>query len=196
MSRGAQGVLRYPSHSSYLARGTSPLNLLYAGAVAQAVLTTTGFGRNNIVAYPLVIGARVKADAIHFEVTTGVATAVARVGLYRNTGPGRKYPSTLLIDSGEKDCSTSGVKSTTGLGVVLAPGLYWVCYIAGVETPTVRAILTSTAGGHHFGFASTLAFNGRLIKAQSYEALPATFYSGLSWSSTQALPIVAIHFSE
>src|SRR5689334_5072469 len=73
-------------------------------------------------------------DQIGFNVSTLIATAVARCGIYESAGRDNEatdkflVPGTLLFDGGEQDCSTAGAKITAiNPGVkLLARRLYWL----------------------------------------------------------------------
>jgi hypothetical protein len=136
-------------------------------------------------------------DTIAFEVTTNVATAVARCGIYKNTGGGVMYPSTLVVDSGEFDCgAAAGVKSTAGLSIAISPDIYWFVYKAGVATPNVRH-LGVASHSHVMGFPSTMGanLNQRLLLNDPYAALQATFPAGGAFSTAAPAVLVAVHYS-
>lgn len=169
------------------------MSVLYTGAVNQTAHITTSFGATNIGAFPFVCPGGI-VDALYMEVTSGTANAVARFGIYKNLREGVMYPGELIVDSGEKDFSSNGVKSTTGLSVVLPPGLYWTSYHPGVATSQVRAVPIG-ALSHMMGMSSAFALYSRLYVGRAYSALPATFPTASPNFDFVEQPLVGMHFS-
>ena len=124
-----------------------------------------------ISASPIWIARNLTADRIAIEVTTAVAGGMLRLGIY-NAGT-NLYPGTLLLDAGEVDGSTTGVKSIT-ISQALTKGLYWGAVIPNSSTLVVRAWTTSypLLGVTATGFSTTYV---EWYKSQAYGALPDPF---------------------
>lgn len=193
-----QGIQPYPSPESYFHRGAGGgLTIVYTGAANQTSLSTQATSINRIEAYPFTIGDLVTVDTIYMEVTTGVANAVGRCGIYRNTNDQTIYPGSLVVDSGELAMATNGVKSAV-IAVTLAPGLYWLAYLFGVAGSTMRML---PAGAVHpcLGIPSTIGVyqNNVWSKSTAYAELPATAPQGGAFGiSTGFSPkVVGLHFA-
>lgn len=101
-------------------------------------------------------------DRISLEVTTGVATAVHRLGIYSATRT-NGYPDALILDAGTIDASTTGIKEIT-ISLRLSPGLYWLGAVPQTAVGTVRGraapnpLCGQSTGGNanvtHYGQAS------------------------------------------
>lgn len=77
--------------------------------------------------------------AMQCEVT-GTSAGLMRMGICRIGGDGQPLASGgVVVDAGEVDCSTLGVKTITGLSATLTPGAYAAIVHSNV-TPTLRAI--------------------------------------------------------
>lgn len=192
----AQGVQPWPSVESYFHRGAGGgLTIYYTGAANQTAHTTGALTFDNIFAYPLVLDGGV-IDTVEFEVTTGVANAVGRCGLYTNTSEQIIYPNALVVDGGEKDCSTNGVKATSSLSVAIPPGLYWLVTHAGVATPTIRTIAPGGVS-HILGLLTTMGASPPLLiaGARAYSALPLTFPASIAMSAGTSARMGAVHFA-
>jgi hypothetical protein len=91
---------------------------------------------NSMVAIPTVIPHAVTIDRIGLEVTTGVASAIFRLGIYLND-PATDLPAALLLEAGTVDASTTGVKEIT-ISQALDPGTYWLAAVGQVAAASWR----------------------------------------------------------
>lgn len=82
-------------------------------------------------------------DRIGLFIQGGTASATPRLGLYNSDANGK--PSTLLVDGGTVDGSTSGEKSVT-VSQAVTPGLYWVACVNQVAAATLYYYATNGAG--------------------------------------------------
>jgi len=155
----AKGIT-YPRSGSYLQPPHTNVQTL--------VLTL-----NELRACPLPVGKAVTLDRIGLEVTTAVATAVVRLGIYADDGNG--YPGALVLDAGTIDASTTGFKEIV-INQALAAGLYWLVGVAQTAAPTVRATSGAVPGLSVATSQSTLA--GAYTQAGVTGALPANFTAG------------------
>jgi hypothetical protein len=129
-------------------------------------------------------------DRIAIIVTTLLAGKV-HFGIFADSGV--VYPSSLLLDSGEFDTGTTGVKTAT-INLTLNPGLYWAV-IVGNAAPTLRALATGGAAAilgldSGLGTASGLGYT----VAFTYAALPATFPAGAT-VLTGTVPAIFVRLS-
>lgn len=95
--------------------------------------------RLNIV--PMLVPKDQRFVRIGAEVTTLAAASTVRLGIY-NIGP-TGLPTTLVLDAGTIDASTTGAKELT-IDVTLPAGLYGLAAVAQGGAPSVR---TLTGGG-------------------------------------------------
>ena len=118
------------------------------------------------------VGQPTTFDRIGLEVTTGVATAVVRLGIRYDNGS--CYPSTLLLDAGTIDAASNGFKEIT-ISQLLNPGRWWLTATMQVTTGVAWRARTAdpfigslaTASSNHCTFAQ-VSITG---------ALPASFSS-------------------
>jgi hypothetical protein len=164
-----------------------------AGLVNQTALTTVAPSVNNLSAWLFIVGDGVTLSSMSVEVTTFGASEVGRVGIYTNTNDNIDYPANLVVESGELDLGSNGLKTVSGLATNLPPGLYWMTFICGVLAGTLRGI---TAGGHApiLGLDNSLTVIGKLFGSRTYGALPSTFPAGFSTANI-GNPAVGMVFS-
>jgi hypothetical protein len=175
--------------------GTSPTTLIHSPGTIRTTTSTGAPSLGTLVATPFLSGRGGVIDTIYFQVTTGVATAVGRCGIYTSTSDTNLYPYALVVDSGEFDCSTATVKSTS-ISVQLDPNnVYWLVANFGTAAPTTR--VNGTPGcGPMLGMASTIgsAIRHGLTVASSYAALPSTF-PGSAAFTTSPTPLICLSYS-
>ncbi len=192
----SQGVRPWPSVESYFHRGAGGgLTIWYSGAVNQTAHGSTNFTAGNLYAHPVILPGGV-IDTIAFECTALGAGSAARVGIYSNTSEQVIYPSSLVVDGGEQDTTSVGVKSTAGLSIAISPGLYWFCYLCRATAPFARFVPLA-AMSHVSGALPTMGANlpGSIVKVSSYGALPSTFPSGGAISGLTVGALVAVHYA-
>lgn len=176
-----------------------PLEIFYSGVVNQTAYTGTTMLVDNIRAMPVVIGRSGHIDRIAFEVSTLGASSVARCGIYRSTSQTNLYPSSLVADGGEQDCSSTGVKITLfdfGLQKFLQAGHYWFAILTGVATFVARAA-AAAATASTTGLPTTMGanLNRALNVPLTYGALPSAF-PAIGAGGFQAVPpLVHVRFS-
>jgi hypothetical protein len=157
-------------------------------AGATTYLSTPGFGVSSVTTQALSAGVRyfyrlwfeapVIVDQLVFEVTTA-GTGVARVGLM--TADFDWQPSSVLVDSGDIDVSTIGVKTYTIPSPVTMP----VGRVLAVIHPNVAVTVREAAGGFiSTDYVTTLGNNPVVMRRQvtlAYGALDTT-----AWTTAQA----------
>lgn len=180
--------------SGYRTKG-STLNQWYSSPNTGTALTT-GAGTVNVLrAIPFIVSKVMTVDQMEINVTTVGAggTGNARVGIYADNG--NNYPGVLVVDAGAAVTTSTGVKAfTTGMPVVLDPGLYWLAYVHDNATtaPTMRAFAVASLLPV-LGYASTLPTNAQFgwSVAFTYAALPNPFTAG--GAAITAVPIWAVY---
>lgn len=133
--------------------------------------TTTAASLNRCLYVPMRVLKTVKFDRIACEVTTGIATGVTRLGLYRSADG---LPAGFLYRSVNLDSSGTGeVGETFATPLTVEPGLYFVAIVAQTAAPTYRSSATYTE------LMASSSFTGTGSTASVYEtgvtgALPST----------------------
>lgn len=131
---------------------------------------------------------------IGINVTTAIASGKARLAIY--TDSGNLTPTTLVVDAGEVDCSTTGFKSVTGLSVSLAAGqMYW---LSATYNSTVSTTIGGTSSGHALLGQSVTGGNGvsRYHTDFTYGAYPGTFPLVTNFTlAGGGLPLIFVKFS-
>lgn len=154
--------------------GSTPNRWYCAGQANALALTTVAPTANNLRALPFFTPKKISLDQIAINVTTLIA-GKARLGIYNDDGT--VYPGTLLLDGGEVDTGTAGVKALA-ISQTLTAKLYWLVHV-GNAAPTLRAVAT---GGlrHILGLDSGLgtAPGVGYTATFTYAALPASYPSG------------------
>jgi len=143
-------------------------NLLHSSIDPPLVGTPTA---NTLVTYPIIIARDITLDRIAIEITTAVAGNNVRIGLYNNST--NCYPSTLLLDSGNIDCTAIGIKEVV-ISQPLLKGIYWKTYLSQSGSIACRriSIQPSIIGIDNTNFS---LLGGGFYHAQAFGALPATF---------------------
>lgn len=143
--------------------------------------TGTALSTGALRARPWVVGRSATLTGLGLVVSGNVASAVARIGIYDSNANG--YPGTLLAESGELDCATTGRKLTTGLSVALdVSKVYWIAFLGGVAAPNLAVLNSATTVGFCLAssVASSVSVAHGLTVAQTYGPLPASYPAGAS----------------
>lgn len=165
-SANPQWALTVPPHPGYH-------DLYYYSGytgIAPGVLSLTQ-NRLHFIPFPCV--EPTTWNRIGINVTTNQASAMARLGIYNNSG-GR--PTSLVLDAGEVDCSTTGEKEAT-ISQALSIGWYWLALVTSVNTVGITAENAASSGdtirinlGFATGAGNPLVYN---YHSHTYGALPA-----------------------
>ncbi len=175
--------------------GVTPFESWYVAAQISVVSVTVGSPTaNNMRAVPFMSGRGGTLDRIGIEVTTAVAGNI-RIGIYDNTSDTYLYPNNLLVDSGDINTSTTGMK-TAIINPTLNPNsLYWFV-ILNDAAPALRYI---TGGGCAMllgvGPIINSTMYGHLMVSQIFGALPATFTTGGGPTATGTAPAISCRYS-
>lgn len=181
--------------SNHIASGVISDIFLSFGQIA-AFTAGNGLGINTLRAKPLVVGRDCTLSSLGLIVATGVATSVCRVGIYAAGSDG--YPTTLLVESGEIDCSTNTRKLTTGLSQALSAGVaYWVAFLGGVAAPNLARTNTAVGFGQVVCASGSIAATAvtEINVAQSYGTMPTIFPSGAATgasATTMPVPLLGV----
>ena len=81
---------------------------------------------NTLYAVPYLIGRATTINQLAIDVTGNVADAVARLGVYEDTGVG--YPGDLLVQTSALDASATGLVSEA-VSTTLPAGIVWLGYV-------------------------------------------------------------------
>lgn len=192
----SQGLIEAPAFESYFNRAANGgLTCWYSGAENQTAHTAFAFAAGAVWAYPVVLDGGV-IDTIAIECTTLGAGSAARCGIYKPTSELNLLPNELIVDSGELDTTSIGVKSTSGLSVAITPGLYWLSFISRATAPAVRALSMGSLP-HISGIAAAMGanLNGGWSANGAYGALPNPFRAGIVTTPGSIVPLVAIHYA-
>lgn len=114
----------------------------YEPRIGSTIVTNT-YTINRLFYYPLFIQENISLDRLGAECTTAVASSTFRLGLYNSDTNG--VPSTLILDAGTIDTSTTGLKSIT-ISQTLSAGFYFLAFAqqGGATNATMRAITSIT----------------------------------------------------
>ena len=145
---------------------------LYHAGINAADMATSATSANNLDMLPFYVPDSQAFDRIAINVTT-LAAGNARLGIYADTGG--VYPGELLVDAGEVDTGTAGIK-WCAINITLVPGLYWLARIQNAA-PTLRSLFHYTMiplGSADLGVSVVSGY--RLARA--YGVLPSPFPAG------------------
>jgi hypothetical protein len=160
-------------------------------AMTAIAPTTIAQTAATLRAFPFRLRKTVTLTQVRIEVTTLLAAATFRLGLYSDNGVA--YPDALLSgsDAGAFDASTAGVKAQTFASpIALAPGLYWLA-VNNSGAPTLRGVASTAIDpvlGHNALGGTNSSYTGYSI-ALAFGALPATFPSGAGVLSNGTAPL-------
>lgn len=148
-----------------LIMSSSAVRSLYAGSLYAA---------------PVYFNAASPVDALALNVTTSGAAAVARIGIYSVGVDGK--PGKLIQESGDLDCSSTGVKVSTFTAISLTPGWYYLC--VAVKGATSVGVRCFAAGGASNAAAPTPLGLSSFEIAYSVADVAFTLTTGLPTSPT------------
>jgi len=147
------------------------------------------YGANKLHAAPLVIPRNIAVDriAIDVEVAGGAGTH-ARLGIYENGT--NVYPGSLLLDAGEVDITSTGIKAIT-IDQALTKGLYWVVFVTDDASMKICG-LANHPSVPPLGLQSNAfhVMSGHWRVDFTYGALPDPFTAG--GSLNYASPLIAV----
>jgi hypothetical protein len=144
-------------------------SMITAGALAA---TTTS--ANNLDAFPIIVPVEQAFDRIGVNVVSTPAGKL-RLGIYAdNNGK----PGSRILDSGEIDVSSTGLKTAT-INITLEPGLYWLVKVQD-NTPGLSGL--NATDMFTIGLDSSLGIGTGWRRASyNYAALPDPFGTSLTF---------------
>lgn len=144
-------------------------------APAVATADTVTLSVDKLYAYPLAIARALTIDRLAIYVFSEVA-GNARLGIYNDNGS--VYPGSLLLDAGEVDVSSTGLKEII-ISQALTKGLYWLALLCNAG-PTIYkgAMAFSPLGRSNTSLAPIYSHYSK--SGITYGALPDPFPSGAS----------------
>jgi hypothetical protein len=171
--------------------GVTNFEAWYTSPSTGTALTATAVTAGRLYALPFLCPKAITLDRIAFNVTTLLA-GKARCGIYNDSG---LYPSSLLLDGGELDTGTAGVKSTTINQALNASSLYWLAFLANAAVTirgfAVASMLPILGISNALGTAPNLG----LYVTQTYGALPGTFPGTPTMIVAAPLPAIFVRLS-
>lgn len=102
---------------------------------------TVAHGTGTLTFTPLWVPAACTLDRISIEVSGAIASGTTRLGLYTNDAA-TDTPSTLLVDAGTVNTTTTGFKEAT-ISQAVSAGWLWLAQVAQVAAATVRGFTTA-----------------------------------------------------
>ena len=166
-------------------------------AINATALTTLAGAAGRMDLYPYIPGRNISVDLLSIEVTTLVAGAQARIGMYSSNAAGA--PAQLLTGAGTLlDCGSTGAKNSTlaPSPLVLVKGnIYWLAVLSS-STAAVRA-LSSNAVMPLSG-AATGGSHNTILRATGLtfaSGLPTTAPVGAARAPNIAPPLVRLRLA-
>lgn len=153
-------------------------SLMLPGVALTGSVGTLAPGNNTLYYFPIYVAAPLTITGLLLEVTTLAASGKARVGIYNADSD--LQPTSLIVDGGELDCSSTGVKEAT-ISTTLAPGRYLLAAVCNSGTIQVRY---ARGGSERLGVLPGLGANmlrAELTVTNTYGALAST---GVAWTAT------------
>ena len=163
----------------------------YAWATYFGGLFAFNITAANILAYvPILIAQPCTLDRLGIQAwTAGAAGNNARIGLYANED-GR--PKDLIVDGGEVDVSTSGIKLVT-ISEKVVPGTYWIAVVFEVTGGAQYVLQDAATIQGVNNWTGTSAKNvSSYYHAHTYGALPSTAGTLTEGTGNALLPFVRI----
>jgi hypothetical protein len=111
-------------------------------AINASALTTVNAAPNRIEFFPFIPSRTITVNELAIEVTTLLATSLARIGIYDSNASGN--PNNLLVGSTVNlDCATVGAKTVAIAATALNAGsIYWLA-VHSSSTQTYRGVVVA-----------------------------------------------------
>ena len=98
---------------------------IYSNVITDGEAIPSIPGANYLLAVPIVLAKQTSFSEIGIYVETNAVGGKTRIGIYNDSG---FFPNSLILDSGELDCSTTGEKKTA-ISLTLDAGTYWLAFV-------------------------------------------------------------------
>jgi hypothetical protein len=134
--------------------------LFYSAAVNALANGTIAGAADRLDACPIIFAKPLTIDRADIEVTTGVASALARIALY-NADASTGLPTSRIGVSGDLDCSTSSTTQTWSVSHTFAAyTVYWIAVhhssnatLRGIAVGAMRALGEASTGSAKYTIA-------------------------------------------
>lgn len=153
-----------PLHRRRTDDATNDTYLPHPGFIFGASVSNYNVATDNVRFYPFYTERAIVLDEVAVQVTTSAAGANARLGIY-DVGEDL-VPTDLITDFGEIDCSSTGIKTITGLAEALEPGDYALALLS--ESGTVQYVANSDARAAHIDPTNFAQRSTAMTRARSY----------------------------
>jgi hypothetical protein len=160
------------------------------GFVVSNNLTSTGMGStiqvtNRLMSSPFIPAKTFTSSSLTFRVFQAVASALSKIMIYSDLNG---YPNTLLFESANIDCSTTGTKTISTSFTFTAGTIYWLTFWTN-STPTVFTIASTNM--YAIRTQGAVPSPANLVSVTlTYGSAPTTL-TGTAESS-QAMPFIGI----
>lgn len=164
--------------AQYIFPQSSGNYIIPAITMAPNSSTLTGVA-NRCFAYPFVPSTTITINELRLNVTTAVASSLARILIFDNLV---NVPNNKLYESSNLDCSTTGLKTATTTQTFTAGQIYWLA----VHFSSTQAItgITTTALINIKGASTMSAVYGYRVD-QTFGSFPSTFGTPVDYSTGQ-----------
>lgn len=142
---------------------------------------------DTLYAQPLPIPRAVTIDELSLQVTTAAVGMKARLGIYEDDGS--VYPGALVLDGGEVDVGSTGVKKVL-ISQALTKKLYWTVVISDGTPEMMRILRYWTPIGTKETELGKLY--SHLTRVQTYGVLPNPFPSGANLVTVTTVPYTMV----
>ena len=139
--------------------------------------STQTFTSDKIRAELYITTRRIHIDTLAFYVTTAGILSKVRLGLYNDSGS--VYPYTLLVDGGEVDTTSTGIK-TVSVDVWVDAGYFWFVSVAWKKTAPPPPFGSDCEGYYNPLTLVHVISNTAYDKSFTYTSLPDPFPFGAS----------------
>ena len=184
--QGAQGVQGFlgANGASYmyqvpLASGQIAFNG-WLGTTTNASINVT-----TLTLYPTILNNTLTCSSISLNITTALASGLARILVYSNDDT-TALPNTLLFESANIDVSTTGVKTTSANLTFLAGVTYWIG-VYGSPSGSIGYTSQVATGTLGMGFGSTTSVtmvSSVIRSATTFGSAPNPFSGGVRSSNS------------
>ncbi len=153
----------------------------FAGGIIGTSYATATVQENLLIAYPVFIPILTQIDKIGINVASAGLEGNARLGIYKNNSIDKPIPSSLLIDAGEVDITTTG-NQTKDISIELDRGLYWLALVLAGSTPTLSYVSATS----QFSILGSSSIGGTVLtgvtKSYTYDVLPDPFPNNVNYT--------------
>lgn len=143
-----------------------------SGVFPTSLSTVTPNSANQFFLIPRYVRGTQTYNQASVEVTTGGTSSVARIGCFAND-PTTGRPAALLLDAGELDLSTTGVKTAT-ISLTVADQWVWDWIIFNNTAAVLRGSTTAFASVIHPVVNNDTGIRANRFASFTYGAAPAT----------------------